>query len=127
MDHRRNRAITPGAQTERRGEAGPVRACLAVRAAPARWRSTSREIAEEVVVARRGVVVLHVGLREPVEVYDDGEHRLAVVVQATAQGAGGQGGPGGAGKDQGTKGSPGLGVGGGLYIETDALVVLDAF
>src|SRR5437667_6710057 len=28
-------AITPGAQTERRGDAGPVRACLAVRTSPA--------------------------------------------------------------------------------------------
>src|SRR5947209_5147659 len=53
----------PGAQTERRGGAGPVGACLAVRTPPAallssRTTSTFRlgERIEDVVVAGRGVV-----------------------------------------------------------------------
>src|SRR5262249_42407362 len=71
----------PGAQTERRGGAGPVRgSCLAVRASPAafqeatrtstRWKSRSLiacagrsrakifNVAKDIVIARRGVVVV---------------------------------------------------------------------
>jgi hypothetical protein len=47
------------------------------------------------------------------------------VTTNTAQG--GEGGKGASGKPRGKNGSPGLGIGGGLYIETDTLVCLDAF
>jgi hypothetical protein len=54
-------------------------------------------------------------------------HNLTVTGNSALGGAGGQPGRCGLAKFRGSKGSPGLGEGGGLYIDTAAAVCLDAF
>jgi hypothetical protein len=54
-------------------------------------------------------------------------HNLTVTGNTAAGGAGGQGGSCGKNRFRGSNGSPGLGEGGGLYIDPAAAVCLDAF